>query len=243
LEPKDAGEKRRRLGSLPKSPTEAYRGILERLTPDDLRFARRILGWVLHAQRILTISELQGALAIEIGVASFNPQDMTTAEEIILTCGGFLDHNEDSNLVTFSHETVSPFLQEHELMSLPSHSELCRTCLTYLQLPEFDNPTSWRHADRNLERKDKFKFSRYAAQFWAAHAIQSERDVQLEAAILETFNCGQDRRDAIDQLRGEFASVRGKSLLHIFIENGLRSTFPLPQSGDEAFQGRYDAFS
>jgi hypothetical protein len=183
------------------------------------------------------MSELREALAIEIGVASFNPQDMTTAEEIIWTCGGFLDHIEDSNLVTFSHETVSPFLKEYELMSIPSHSELCRTCLTYLQLPEFDNPTSWQ---RNLERKDKFKFSRYAAQFWATHAIQSERDVQLEAAILETFNCGQDRRDAIEQL-GE--QKLGKSLLHIFIENGLRSTFPLPQSGDEAFQGRYDAFS
>ena len=183
------------------------------------------------------MSELQEALAIEIGVASFNPQDMTTAEEIILTCGGFLDHNEDSNLVTFSHETVRPFLQEYELMSLPSHSELCRTCLTYLQLPELDNPTSWQRADR---RKDKF--SLYAARFWAIHAIQSERNVQLEASILETFNCGQDRRDAIDQLRETYA-IRGKSLLHIFIENGLRSTFPLPQSCDEAFQGRYDAFS
>jgi len=189
------------------------------------------------------MSELREALAIEIGVASFNPQDMTTAEEIILTCGGFIDHNEGSNLVTFSHETVRPFLEEYELISLPSHSELCRTCLTYLQLPEFENPTAkWRLSQWD-KRREEFKFSAYAARFWATHAVQSKRDIQLvEAAILETF-CSQGRRDAIEQLKGFYDDYLGKSLLHIFIENRLSSTFPLPPSGDEAFQGRHASFS
>jgi len=187
------------------------------------------------------MSELREALAIEIGVASFNPQDMTTAEEIILTCGGFIDHNEGSNLVNFSHETVRPFLEEYELISLPSHSELCRTCLTYLQLPEFENPME--EPSLWSKRKEEFKFSDYAAQFWATHAVQSKRDVQLvEAAILETF-CSQGRRDAIDELKDYFFPCKGKSLLHIFIENRLGSTFPLPLFGDEAFQGRHASFS
>jgi len=192
------------------------------------------------------MSELREALAIEIGVASFNPQDMTTAEEIILTCGGFIDHNEGSNLVTFSHETVRPFLEEYELISLPSQSELCRTCLTYLQLPEFENPTAESprpHDQSRLDkRKEEFKFSDYAAQYWGTHAVQSKRDIQLvEAAILETF-CSEGRRDAIAQLESYYYS-KGKSLLHIFIENRLSSTFPLPLSGDEAFQGRHASFS
>jgi len=185
------------------------------------------------------MSELREALAIEIGVASFNPQDMTTAEEIILTCGGFIDHNEGSNLVTFSHETVRPFLEEYELISLPSHSELCRTCLTYLQLPEFENPGV--ELAQCEKRKEEFKFSNYAARFWAAHAVQSKRDVQLvEAAILETF-CSEGRRDAIAQLDSDYY-CKGKSLLHIFTQNRLSSTFPLPLSGNEAFQGRHASF-
>jgi len=187
------------------------------------------------------MSELQEAVAIEIGVPSFNSEDMTTIEVIILTCGGFIDHNEGSNLVTFSHETVRPFLEEYELNSLPSHSELCRTCLTYLQLPEFENPIEeW---SLRLKRKEEFKFSDYAAQFWPTHAVQSKRDIQLvEAAILETF-CSQGRRDAIEELKGFYDDYLGKSLLHIFIENRLSSTFPLPLSGDEAFQGRHASFS
>src|SRR5277367_2813421 len=94
LEPKDSGEKRRRLSSLPKSPTDAYRGVIDRMTLSDLKFARRILGWVLHAKRILTMHELQEVLAIEIGVVSLNEQDISGAEAIISTCGGFVDHNQ-----------------------------------------------------------------------------------------------------------------------------------------------------
>jgi hypothetical protein len=229
LGPKDAGEKRRRLNSLPKSPTEAYRGVFERMTSDDLRFARRILGWVLHAVGILTMPELQEALAIEIGVVSFNPEDVTSPEDIISTCGGLVDQNEYSGLVTFSHETVRPFLEEHE-MTL-SHSDLCRTCLTYLQLPMFG---VW--GDSQYYNKfTRFKFRWYAAGYWATHAVQSRRDVQLETAILETL---QDRRDAIATLRHEDHKV-GRTVLHTLIENGLSFIFTMPLSGNETFQERY----
>ena len=217
LEPKDSGDKRRRLSSLPKSPTDAYHGVIDRMTPDDLKFARRILGWVLHAQRILSMPELQEALAIEIGVASLNQQDITGAEEIISTCGGFVDHNQDSDLVIFSHEMVRPFLEEHELKSLPSHSVLCKTCLTYLQLPPFENPCK---GQDYYQRPVEFKLGNYAATFWANHAVQSEREVELETTILETFR-SDGRREATEQLdNGPYYTER-KSLLHVLIEARL----------------------
>ena len=229
LEPKDSGEKRRRLSSLPQSPTDAYHGVIDRMTPDDIQFARRILGWVLHAQRILTMPELQEALAIEIGVASLNQQDITGAEEIISTCGGFVDHNQDSDLVTFSHETVRPFLEEHEFKSLPSHSVLCKTCLTYLQLPPFEKPCKRQDSD---QRQVEFKLGNYAATFWANHAVQCEREFELETTILETFR-SDGRREAMEQLSDHYYTQR-KSLLHVLIEARLTFIFASPLSNDEA---------
>ena len=238
LEPKDSGEKRRRLSSLPKSPTDAYHGVIDRMTPDDLKFARRILGWVLHAQRILTMPELQEALAIEIGVASLNQQDITSAEEMISACGGFVDHNQDSDLVTFSHETVRPFLEEHELKSLPSHSVLCKTCLTYLRLPPFEKPC--RRQDY-YQRPAEFKLGNYAATFWANHAVQSEREVEIETTILETFR-SDGRREAMEQLESGPYCTERKSLLHVLIETRLTFMFASPLSNDEAVERMHVSF-
>jgi hypothetical protein len=229
LEPRDAGEKRRRLRSLPTSPTEAYRGVLDRMTPNDLQFARRILGWVLYAQRILTMPELQEALAIEIGVPSLDRRDITSAEEIISTCGGFLNHDSDSDLVTFNHETVRPFLEKHESSLLSSHLVLSRTCLTYLRLPEFEEPCL---ATRYTERLEKFELSRYAARFWATHAVATERDVELETEILETFD-SVGRREAMEQLK-DLYRYRRNSLLHVLIDNRLFKIFMSPLLGGES---------
>ena len=52
----------------------------------------------------------------------------------VSTCGGFVNHDPDTQLVTFSHETVRPFLKGHESLSRSSHLILSRTCLAYLRL-------------------------------------------------------------------------------------------------------------
>ena len=226
-----------RLKSLPKNPTEAYCDIVKRMCRNrlDMDFARRILGWILGAQRVLSMSELRQALAIPKDYSSsnlFDDIDNKRARAIIQTCGGLVRHSQDTDLVTFSHETarsflesddpkIKSFLQEHQLDPLPSHSDLCRTCLSHLRLPEFERPCaggnelSWRWL--------KFEFGKYAAQFWATHAIQSERESETEIMILETFK-SQGRRDSIEQLRFWYDTT-GMSLLHLLIENRLAFIF------------------
>jgi hypothetical protein len=221
------------------------------MTSDELRFARRILGWVLTAQRILSMPELQEALAINIGVADFNVQDVTSSEDIISTCGGFVDHDQRSDLVTFSHAAVSSFLKNDALIS---HSDLCRTCLTYLQLAEFELHAQEALDDSLFEslfeptereaRKEKFKFSNYAAEFWAthaSHASQSERNLEIGKAILETFG-SSGRREALEQLSHSYY-VAGKSFLHVLVENRMAFIFIRPLSREEAFQATHAAFS
>ena len=205
-----------RLDHLPKDLKEAYNAVFERMTPGEADFAYRILGWILHARRILKMSELREALAAQIGHSpSFDPLFIANPIEIVRTWGGLISYDEASSLVTFSHETVCSFLEREKLGVLSSHSVLFKTCLTYLQLPEFENPCNERQEFD--ERLDKVKFSNYAARYWATHAVQSQRDVEWEAAILETLS-SKGRREAIAQLKF-YDYTRSQSLFHVLIQN------------------------
>jgi hypothetical protein len=231
LEPKDPREILNRLNSLPTSPTKAYRGILERMEPDHRQFAYKILSWVLYAQRILKMPEMQEALAIEIRAPSLDPRAITPAEEIISTCGGFLNYDLDTDLVTFSHETVRQFLEDHVSSSLFSHLVLSRTCLAYLGLPELEKLYPYTRFAEYVKQLEIFKFSDYAAKFWATHAVLTERDVELETEILETF-ASVGRREAMEQLKDGWS--KRKSLFHVLIENRLSRIFMLPLLGRES---------
>lgn len=240
LEPKDAREILNRLNSLPTSPTKAYRGILDRMEQDHRQFTYKILSWVLYAQRILRMPEIQVALAIEIDVPSLDPRAITRAGEIIATCSGFVNHDLKTGLVTFSHETVRQFLEEHESSSLFSPLVLSRTCLAYLRLPEIEKLfLDTRYAESGGQPKIFFEFRYYAGKFWATHAALSERDVKLETAILETLG-STARREAMERLKDTTTPIylrarpRGKSLLHVLIETRLSRIFMSPLLGRDS---------
>jgi len=226
-----------KLACLPKDLTAAYQSVFSRMAPGDASFAYRILGWIFHAQRILNMSELQEALAIRIGRPSLQRHLIADPREIIRACGGLVNHDKDSDLVTFSHQTVRPFLEEHKLTSLPSHSVLCKTCLTYLQLPRLEKPCG-RFA--MIKRKEEFKFGEYAARFWSVHAVQSKREAEVETKVLETFY-SDERREAMDEFLYGLC-IKRKSLLHVLIERRLAFIFVSPSSSDEGAKRMYVSF-
>ena len=226
-----------RLECLPEDLTSAYWSVFSRMIPGDATFAYRILGWVFHAQRILNMSELQEALAIRIDRPSLQRHLIAEPTEIVRACGGLVTHSKDSDLVTFSHETVRPFLEKHKLTSLPSHSVVCKTCLTYLQLPPLEKPCQGMASNK---RKEEFKFSDYAARFWSIHAVHSEREVELETKVLETFS-SDGRREAMGQLECSYYTKR-KSLLHVLIERHLAFIFTSPLSTDQGVKRLYVSF-
>jgi hypothetical protein len=225
---------------MPKTPTEAYFDTLQRMTPEDLKFAHRILGWVLHTERILKMDELQEALAIEIGVPSLDMDDITNSDIIISTCGGFVEHNPFSDSVTFSHETVRPFLEAHMLTFLPSHSELCKTCLTYLEFLSLSDPP-WKPPPFYKESSEGRKFGVYAPEHWQAHAIKAKRNTELETSILKSLSSKAVRE--VMYHRYAFGSDCNYSLLHILCDKSLTFILAEPLSGNETFEKLYISFS
>jgi hypothetical protein len=226
------------LESLPKDLTEAYNAVFDRMAPGDIEFSNRILGWILHAQRILKMSELREALAIRIGVPCLLEYLKPDAIEVVRSCGGLVTHNDDSDLVTFCHETVRSYLEKTKLERLPSHPALCKTCLTYLQIPPLEEYA----CEDYWTREPKFEFGDYAAKFWDSHAFQCERDVALETAILDTFS-SEGRRTAMENLASPLSDPRQQSLLHFLIENCMAVIFMRPLSSHGAVEYMYVSFS
>jgi hypothetical protein len=201
------------------------------MTQGGLVFACRILGWIFHAQRLMTMGELQHALAIKIGVPSFQSHLIPDPSEIIRVCAGLISLDENRNLVIFSHETVKPFLRENKLQDLPSHLDLAKACLTFFQLPVFANP-----ADRYDPTMECFKFGTYAAKFLNTHSLlyfeHSERDAGLEEGIVETFN-SKTRRHAAYLFRHDNIYFPWDSLITMLIDLRLSFLVISPLSTDK----------
>jgi hypothetical protein len=195
------------------------------MTPPEKTFARRIMSWILRGQRILLMDELCEVLAVNIGDAVLERDAMPSAEMVITTCGSLVEHDRKSNLVTFSHETVRPFLEENEVGNLLSHSDLAKTCLTYLGFPEFEKSIEDGHEYE--EMVGTFRFSKYAANFWE-HARLAEREVALDKTILAILS-SDVRRDSISRLHyGGRLHTPGQPIMHTLIENQLSFIFIHP---------------
>jgi len=92
----------------------------------------KVLMWVVYAERPLLVDELSHALAVEIGSADLDPNNVPALRTLLSSCLGLVTVEASSSTVRLVHFT----LQEH-LLSDPTlfhipHSTLSEVCLTYL---------------------------------------------------------------------------------------------------------------
>jgi hypothetical protein len=171
---------RNRIKDLPLDLPKAYGSVVDRM--DDKSFAAKILGWVLHAQRPLKMSELQTALTFDLGEFSFIPEATYPPESIIRTCGGLIEQTQD-DFVRFTHAMVEEYLTENPLDGMELHAIRALTCIAYCQtIGDSD------HYKDLEKRMAMFPFVSYAASYWSEHSRLAGRNVLLETKIMGTFN-------------------------------------------------------
>jgi hypothetical protein len=91
-------EVRKALKNLPKDVDETYDEAMERIEQQneaDEALAKRVLCWVTHARRPLTVSELQHALAIVNGTTALDLDNITDEEILNSICAGLLVINDE----------------------------------------------------------------------------------------------------------------------------------------------------
>ena len=177
---------------------------------------RRILIWVLHSARPLTVLELQHALAVQPGTSDLDKDALIESDILISVCLGIVVVEHDSGIVGLIHFTAQEYFQQHPMHeSLRIQETIALSCLTYLTYDEFakgwcDDEAIWN------ARFEKYPFMRYATRWWSMH-LQKISDQEVLAQALEIL---------VDERK-----VQGVEQLTHFLDEGRVSLRPIGFTG------------
>ncbi|KAI0123244.1 hypothetical protein BJ170DRAFT_713368 [Xylariales sp. AK1849] len=141
------------LKSGSKSYTAAYDGAMKRIEGQldgQTKLAKEVLSWITCAQRPLTKTELQHALAIKVGETKLDKDNII--------------------IVRLVHYTAQKYFESTQDKWFPAaHSALAVACTTYLSFETFADGHCL--SDQEFEdRLREYQFFEYAASHWGDHA-------------------------------------------------------------------------
>ena len=217
----------------------AYSHAMQRIEsqkPGFKTLAKRALGWVVYACRLLTVSELCHALAIEDGASAFDEENIDDIEEIVSVCCGLVIIDPETTAVRLVHYTAQEYFKKTGSEHFPDAKEdIAASCLTYLLYDAFG--AGWTRGkfdpDPKLEeslspieaRLIKYPFLGYSSCFWARHTEEHTINIEhrvskLVAELLADDHKVSSASEAVFNIKGEF-------LLRFDVER----PFPTPISG------------
>lgn len=141
------------LQDLPQGLNETYESILlkiEKKSPRQITFAKKVFDWTLAARRPLALSELQEAVAIGLSDKFWDKSKISTepdGRQFLENCGALVVFDELSDTVRLAHHTVAQFFEEN---CKRRHGRrecdllLGDTCLTYLMFTDFETQITLR---------------------------------------------------------------------------------------------------
>ena len=176
---------------------DAYGATLERIKAQDeekAKLAMATLTWVCHSGRPLHVDELCHALAVEIGEAEFDPENVPSIGTVLDCCQGLITVNAEASTVRLIHHTVQEYLCSHPSLFLKPHSVLAETCLTYLNSQQVKNLTS-----HSLPDHGSMPFLKYSSRYWGTHANKDLSDLARTLA-LELLKQYEDHISAVSLL-------------------------------------------
>ncbi|KAF3291522.1 hypothetical protein TWF970_000736 [Orbilia oligospora] len=196
------------LNTLPTGDTAydgAYENAMKRIDDHDSESrsqAHQVLSWIACAKRPLTTSELQHALAVEVGEPNFDEDNLSEIKDIISLCAGLVTVDEESNIIRLIHYTTQEYFQRTWEKWFPNaHTNITERCVTYLLYDCFKAGVS--PTDEDFEAKlQASALYDYAARNWGHHARRSSVEKGLvldllknETAVLASIQAMLVRRD------------------------------------------------
>ena len=121
----------------------AYDGALQRVENqrDGFRLlAKQLLGWVTYSARLMTVTEIQHALAIEPGTSELDEENLSDVDEIAGFCAGLVIVDEGTQCIRLVHYTTQEYFRRNGNSILPSaQQDIAVRCLTYLLYDQFQD--------------------------------------------------------------------------------------------------------
>ena len=137
---------------------------------DQEELATQVLSWIICAKRPLSTSELQHALAVEVGEPELDEENLSQIEDVVSVCAGLVTVDEESGIIRLVHYTTQEYFERTQKHWFPdAESDITTTCITYLSFSAFESGFC-RTDDEFEERLHSNQLYGYAAYNWGRHA-------------------------------------------------------------------------
>ena len=127
-------------GSLDSAYDDAMKRIEQQDQPSR-ELAIRTLLWISQGKRLLSVAEMQQAVAIELGESDLDPDSTVDCDDIISACTGLVTRGHTScgcEILRLVHYTTQEYLERTTAKYFPKAQQyLASTCLTYLLFDVF----------------------------------------------------------------------------------------------------------
>lgn len=149
---------------------------------DQKALAQQVLAWTTCARRPLGTQELQHALAVELGDAYLDGDNLPEIEDIVSVCAGLVTVNND--IAQFIHHTTQQYFEHTWESWFPyAHRDIGNTCVTYLSFETFEAGFCQTREEYEAPLHD-YPLYKYAAQNWGYHCRFQSREEQLILSLL-----------------------------------------------------------
>ena len=162
---------------MPRELDELYQETLQRIQKqpgEDGELGMRVLSWVTHTRRPLSVEELRYGLAVEnndddngVQPNEFDADNLLSAKSLVDVCAGLVVIDPISQTIRLVHYTTQEFFDKERLHLFERADEdVARACLTYLSYDICAISTS---PDLVSETLLSHPFLNYAALHWLSH--------------------------------------------------------------------------
>ena len=174
------------LQNLPTGLDETYKQAMGRIESQGRcgrQLAKKILTWVVYAKRILSISELQHAVAVQFGKSDLDRKFIPSVGIIGSICAGLINIDAQSDVVRLVHYTTQEYFEKMSKDWFPkAETYITMTCVTYLSFETFES--GFCQTDYEFEERLRLNpLYNYAALYWGDHARTASSEI--EQSILD----------------------------------------------------------
>jgi hypothetical protein len=97
------------LNNLPNEIDEFYDQAMERIEqqPNTMESAKRVLSWIIHASRPLSVEELRHALAVSPDMTEMNPRGLVFESKLTSVCAGLVVIDKEQQVIRLAREWIT----------------------------------------------------------------------------------------------------------------------------------------
>jgi hypothetical protein len=154
----------------------AYKDAMERINgqiEDQEELAKQVLSWITCAKRPLVTTELQHALAVEVGESKLDKLNFSEIEDIVSVCAGLVTIDEESEIIRLVHYTTQEYFKRTQKQWFPNaQTNITITCVSYLSFDQFKSGI----CENDKQFKQRLQSNTlydYAAHNWGHHARET----------------------------------------------------------------------